>query len=284
MGDFCVAGFHSRIPIRNREKVIIIICRRNKRKLGNNPTYLESPLIPMHIPVIGYMDDYGGSDDFEYEEDETTRMIEGKLNMKFNNIISTILRDYNKYVSYDEQKDNIKDLFENMTKMSSVFRTTEKYEYTVIYEKYSIYKAMTYEISKMKKCLECIGTGDSVFNEFTGGILFVNTDLNSDEYRDYMPYHYCWNQFSQMNGVMSFYNNSTINWKELADSVVNWASFCITLENQNGMFIPCKYAGQNWHFDKEYVNDQKQFLSTMIKEYDKLLLSYEEFEDLDDED
>lgn len=284
MGDFCVSGFHSRIPIRNREKVIAIICRRNKHKLGNNPTYLESSLIPMHIPVIGYMDEYGGSDDFEYEEDETTRMIEGKLHIKFNDIISIILRDYNKYVSYEEQKDNVKNLFENLTKMCSPFHVVEKYEYTVIYEKYSIYKAMTYEIPKMKKCLELIGAGDSVFDEYTGRPLFINTELNNDEYREYMPYHYCWNQFSQMNGVMDFYDNSIINWKELADSVVNWASFCINLEKQNGMFIPCKYAGQIWHFDKIYVKDQKKILKTMIKEYDKLLLSYEEFEDLNNED
>ena len=283
MGDFCIAGFHSRIPIRRGEKVVAIICRRNNRKIGNFPTYLESPLIPMHIPVVGYMDDYGGLDKFEYEEDETTRMIEGKLNMKFSNIIFTILTDYNKYVSYNDQKNNIKKLFDNLTQMCSPFHESEKYEYTVIYEKYSIYKSMTYEIPKMKKCLETIGAGDSVFDEYSGRLLFISTGLNEDEYNDYMPYNYCWNQFSQMNGILDFYDNSTINWKELADKVVEWTSFCVSLENQNGMFIPSKYAGQNWHFDKEYIKEQKEFLSTMINEYDKLLLSDEELQDLNDE-
>lgn len=283
MGDFCVAGFHSRIPIRRGEKIVAIICRRNKRILGNFPTYLESPLIPMHIPVIAYIDDYGGADEIKYEEDETTRMLEGKLNMKFNDIISTILTDYNKYVSYEKQKDNIKNLFDNLTQMCSPFHTSEKYEYTVIYEKYSIYKSMTYEIPKMKKCLELICSGDTVFNEYSGRPLFISTGLNEDEYRDYMPYYYCWNQFSQMKDTMGFYENSTINWKELADKVVEWSSFCVNLEEQNSMFVPCKYAGQNWHFDKEYIKEQKEILSLMIKEYDKLLLSEEELQDLNEE-
>lgn len=271
MGDFCVSGFYSRIPIRNREKVIIIICRRNKFKLGNIPTYLESPLIPMHVPVIGYMNDYGCLDEDEgYEEDETTRMIEGKLNMKFDDIVQTILRDYNKYVSFDEQKDKVKKLFDDMTQMCVPYITKEHYEYTVIYEKYSIYKSMTYEIPKMKECLEYIGVADTVFDEWSGYTSFIKTNL-SENYKDYMPYRYCWNQFTQMNGMLSFYDNSTINWKELADKVVEWSSFCISLERQNGMFIPSKYAGQMWHFDEDYVKEQKEILQKMIEEYDNLL-------------
>ena len=58
MGDFCVSGFFSRVPIKRGETPVSIICKKNKNIL-NIPCYLESSLIPMHIPVIGSMSDYG---------------------------------------------------------------------------------------------------------------------------------------------------------------------------------------------------------------------------------
>ena len=56
MGDFCVSGFFSRVPIKRGETTVAIICKKNNR-ISNIPCYLESPLIPMHIPVIGSMGD-----------------------------------------------------------------------------------------------------------------------------------------------------------------------------------------------------------------------------------
>lgn len=49
----------------------------------------------MHIPVIGSMGDYGVFDD--YDEDETTRILKGKLNMDFIKITEIILYNWNKY-------------------------------------------------------------------------------------------------------------------------------------------------------------------------------------------
>ena len=50
--------FFSRVPIKRGETAVAIICKKNKN-ISNIPCYLESSLIPMHIPVIGSMSDYG---------------------------------------------------------------------------------------------------------------------------------------------------------------------------------------------------------------------------------
>lgn len=89
----CIRIF-SRVPIKRGETAVAIICKKNKN-ISNIPCYLESPLIPMHIPVIGSMGDYGVFDD--YDEDETTRILKGKLNMDFIKITEIILYNWNKY-------------------------------------------------------------------------------------------------------------------------------------------------------------------------------------------
>ena len=48
MGDFCVSGFHSNLPIHRGNKVVAIICKEDHKNVpGNNPCYLDGKLSPI---------------------------------------------------------------------------------------------------------------------------------------------------------------------------------------------------------------------------------------------
>lgn len=282
MGDFCVSGFFSRVPIKRGETAVAIICKKNKN-VSNIPCYLESPLIPMHIPVIGSMGDYGVFDD--YDEDETTRILKGKLNMDFIKITEIILYNWNKYKKYDEQPDAVKDLFTKLDTISKArYAPTEQNEYTVIYEKYSIYKSMTYDIDLMKEILHKIGTYDNIFDYNVNDRIKIEADLQDDKYHDYMPNMYTWNLLSTLPRSMGFYNNSVVNWDVFADATIEWCSFINTLALLNGTFCNSRNAGQSWHYDEQYITEGKKVLQAIMDSYDKLTSHDDEDDDTYEED
>lgn len=282
MGDFCVSGFFSRVPIKRGETAVAIICKKNKN-ISNIPCYLESTLIPMHIPVIGSMGDYGVFD--YYDEDETTRILKGKLNMDFIKITEIILYNWNKYKKYDEQPDAVKDLFTKLDTISKArYASTEQNEYTVIYEKYSIYKAMTYDIDLMKEILHKIGTYDNIFDYNVNDRVKIEADLQDDKYHDYMPNMYTWNLLSTLPRAMGFYNNSVVNWDVFADATIEWCSFINTLALLNGTFCNSRNAGQSWHYDEQYITEGKKVLQAIMDSYDKLTSHDDEDDDTYEED
>ena len=171
MGDFCVAGFHSRLPIYDGNKVVAIICRgREKdRRMSNVPCYLESPLIPFCMPVVGYMNDYGYLDETEYsaETDETIRIIE-ELSGKE---ICKVIKDIVSTSQYEEDK-NVPDFYRKFDRCAQyVPKDAPVGRYYVIYEHYDIYKAMTFEwdgvetyCEKLQTCLDNIKENTSGFS------------------------------------------------------------------------------------------------------------------------
>ena len=145
MGEYCVAGFHSRLPIYNGNKVVAIICRgRNERRMSNSPCYLEGPVVPFAMPIVGYMNDYGYLDEVEEtaETDETIRIIEELTSKNICEVIEDIVS-----TSQYKKDDEVPDFYRKFDDSAVTFHSKDAPvgRYYVIYEHYDIYKEMTWK-------------------------------------------------------------------------------------------------------------------------------------------
>lgn len=145
MGDFCVAGFHSRLPIYNGNKVVAIICRRREdRNMSNQPCYLDDPLVPFCMPIVGYMNDYGYLEYIEEtaDTDETIRILEKVSGESVCEIIKDIVST-SQYKTDDELPEFYRKFDESAVSYRSADEPVGRYH--VIYEHYNIYKEMAPE-------------------------------------------------------------------------------------------------------------------------------------------
>ena len=138
MGDFCVSGFHSHLPIHDGDKAVAFICKHNNEPLSNCPCHLQGVLTPICMPVVGYMGDYGSFEDCEYDENETTRLFEEVTGENFY-VISEKLAEMSNFRT-DE-----KDYPEFFKKFNEFSHSEDGTRYHMIYEHYDVYKAMTFE-------------------------------------------------------------------------------------------------------------------------------------------
>lgn len=284
MGDFCLSGFHSRIPIRGKDKVVAIICKRYNKEISSIPCYLESPFVPMHIPVIGTMGDYGTLE--EYEEDITTELLKSNLNMNFLEISNIIFKYRPGSIKYNKDY-GVTDLFKKLSALELPYSSYTA-TYTIIYEHYAIYKAMTHAIPNMRETLPTLDKQVNIFNKYALDNIPVQIMMEADkEGRDVKdeelekirekydniltPGKYLWNYSSSLQGLNGFYYNSTINWLEHIDKLIEWCSFISTLDYMNGSFIPSMNAGQLWHYDEEYVRSHQHLYQLIACLYERLL-------------
>jgi hypothetical protein len=147
MGDFCVAGFHSHLPIQNGDKVIAIVCKHNNKEFSNTPCYLSGVLTPICMPVVGYMGDYGSIEECEYDEDETTRILKEVTGRKFFEI-SEELAKMSEYRYEHEKYPEFFNVFNQIT------HSDETTRYHMIYEHYDVYKEMASDWDSVKKSIE----------------------------------------------------------------------------------------------------------------------------------
>lgn len=284
MGEFCLSGFHSRIPIRRKDKVVAIICKRNDSEISSVPCYLESPLIPMHIPVVGIMGDYGILD--EYEEDITTDLFKSNFNMDFLEI-SNIVFNYRPGSSKYNEEYGVTDLFKKIRELEYP-HNLDTGTYTLIYEHYAIYKAMTHDIPNMRETLPALDKQVNIFNKYALDNIPVQIMMEAykeernigdeelekirEKYDNILtPGKYLWNYSDSLLGLNDFYHNITINWQKYIDKLIEWCSFISTLDYMNGSFIPSMEAGQSWHYDEEYVRNHQHLHQLIACLYERLL-------------
>lgn len=286
MGEFCLSGFHSRIPLKSRDKVVAIICKRNNDEISAVPCYLESSLIPMHIPVVGTMGDYGILE--EYEEDITTELFKSNLNMDFIEI-SNILFEYRPGSNNYNKEYGVTDLFKKLRELEYPHNLDNTITYTLIYEHYAIYKAMTHDIHNMRKTLPTLDKQVNIFSSYAldnipaqimmeaykKGRNIEDKELEKirEKYDNILtPGKYLWNYNTSLQGLNGFYYNSTINWIKYIDKLIEWCSFISTLDYMNGSFTPSMEAGQSWHYDEEYVKEHQHLHQLIACLYKRLLL------------
>lgn len=284
MGEFCLSGFHSRIPIKSGDKVVAIICKRNNEETSSIPCYLESPLIPMHIPIVGIMGDYGILE--EYEEDITTELFKSNLNMDFIEI-SNIISEYRPGSNSYNEEYGVTDLFKKLRELEYP-HNLDTGTYTLIYEHYAIYKAMTHDIPNMRKTLPTLDKKVNIFNKYALDdipvqIMFeVSKNGKNIEDKEFgeirekynnilTPGKYLWNYSGSLQGLNGFYCSSTNNWLEHIDKLIEWCSFISTLNYMNGSFIPSMEAGQSWHYDEKYVREHQHLHQLIACLYERLL-------------
>ena len=295
MGDFCVAGFHSRLPIYNGDKVVAIICRKNDTPLGNVPHYLSGPLIPFAMPLIGEMNDYGYLD--YIEDNETTAAIEnisGKL-------VIEIIEDICRISQFDKPED-YPEFFMKFDKCVKYNKQTG-IPYHVIYEHYDIYESMTFDwpavknfCNKMDAKLHWMNfyeTADEICNPFHMSMFnpfiwwfehnltrpFDGLDemltIPKDSNGCLSPSTAIYNVASQSIFFMGLYDKEQLNFKTSAEEIAKFCSFINTLEQTYGHFYYSVGAGQEWHHDTGYFKTlshiQKAYNNTLkrLKEHHK---------------
>ena len=153
MGDFCVSGFHSHIPIESSDKVVAIICKHTTNALSNCPCYLKGILVPICMPVVAYMGDYGSIEEDEYEENETTRILQELTGKSFSDI-SESLAQVSEYKMDDKQYPEFYDLFKTFNSCERYYEEYTGTRYHIIYEHYDVYKAMTFEWDYVKQAVK----------------------------------------------------------------------------------------------------------------------------------
>jgi hypothetical protein len=153
MGDFCVSGFHSHIPIEANDKVVAIICKHTTNALSNCPCYLKGILVPICMPVVAYMGDYGSIEEDEYEENETTRILQELTGKSFSDI-SESLAQVSEYKMDDKQYPEFYNLFKTFNSCERYYEEYTGTRYHIIYEHYDVYKAMTFEWDYVKQAVK----------------------------------------------------------------------------------------------------------------------------------
>ena len=148
MGDFCVAGFHSHLPIHRGDKVIAIICKHNDNPMSNCPCYLQGTLTPICMPVVGYMGDYGNFEyEDDYEEDETTKALKKLSDFDFHDITENLCR----MSEYRTEPNECPSFFKEFNEFS---HSEEGTRYHIIYEHYDVYNEMASDWSYVRDSID----------------------------------------------------------------------------------------------------------------------------------
>lgn len=282
MGDFCVAGFHSRLPIYNEDKVVAIICRNNDQHISNCPCYLEGPLVPFCMPMIGYMGDYGHP---EYIEDNETSATLEKLTGR---PACELVRDIGRVHQWTKDEE-LPDFYKTFDKCSKLYNDTNVAgRYYVIYEHYDIYKEMTFKWNSIENYCDLlheklakldfynIGKSEHRLNPFSTSTfsswlwwmehhpiqnlipgMIPKDDLklppDYDEMKHILsPERAIWNIVSQNIYFLCLYNNVQLDIQKAKREIAEFCSFLSTLECMYGHFYYSVAAGQSWHHDETY--------------------------------
>lgn len=319
MGDFCVSGFHSNLPIHRGNKVVAIICKEDHKNVpGNHPCYLDGKLSPIALPIIGEMGDYGYLDN--WEESETTKLIEKYTEMSMSDVFDEIV-----HCSKWDKESKYPEVFKIFDKCG-IYKGEypPQYRYTIIYEHYSVYKAMTYKMDDTRKWLESSAKFQYLFNkafpdvkksEISNAYPNIFSDICgiTEPYRDirFTPgkipefnmqtpeqqeFHMFYAQYRDiekphlncninLTDYMSLYFMGDYDIHNMIDEIIDWVSFVNTLDYIGGHFYYSVSAGQEWHHDKEYREDRRHIFEAMIGILDMFDKEDEELDDdYDDEE
>ena len=269
MGECCISGFYSRLPIHKDDKVACIICRDNDAtKPSSCSTYLDSHILPYCLPIFGHMGDYAQLDD--WEDSETTMALERLCRMTLNDIFYT-LHDFNPW----EDREGAKKLSALLDKNES-----KSHRYFMIFEHYSVYEKIAQgcqlKLVYMEKYLKRIkGTLD--YNIFHDNRHFNISRWMKDLQDDALENH-CRVLVSE---YMNNYNHIGM-WlydkvkyhltNQMIDEIKNWINFLFCFDYYcHGCFVSSANAGQSWHHDKDYTN----FRLDLLQEFKNVLDSHE---------
>lgn len=304
MGDFCVAGFHSHLPIQNGDKVVAIICKHNNKAFSNSPCYLSGILTPICMPVVGYMGDYGSIEECEYDEDETTRILKEVTGLEFFEISEALAR----MSEYRNEHEKYPEFFKVLNHITHSDETTR---YHMIYEHYDVYKEMASDWDSVKKSIdsfiiptknildkngynivlnpfhdfmfaglysdlvEAAGCRDKTLSrnkmqnifDVLGKIRGMYSECEKDEH-SYPPFKLMWNYTNHDMASMSLYDAVQIDLEKAKDDITRFCSFILHFDNvEYGHFYFSTSAGQSWHHDKEMWETRLN----MLKVYEKLI-------------
>ena len=293
MGDFCVSGFHSHLPIHYKNKAVAIICKVNtENTISSVPCYLTGVLSPIAMPIIGEMGDYGTLDN--WEESETTRLLKSLTNMDLKSVFNDIV-SCSEYVKPEEYPE----VFKKLDKCNSYHDSYKQYRYVIIYEHYSVYKSMTYDMNDCRDYLNNIinfiktfykvypdfSTEENIniFDNFNIFIFtFINHHMNINmklkfedmskekqelseiisklfKFRDFYILGYI-----HLKDFMGLYYTDKYDLENMIDDIVDWVSFVNTLNYIGGNFYLSNYANQDWHHDKKYCKLRRKILKSML--------------------
>lgn len=321
MGDFCVSGFHSQLPIHRGNKVVAIVCRRLNNITSNVPCYLDGHLSPLAMPIIGHMGDYGTLDD--WEESETVGLFEKYLNVPIGDLFESISR-----CSQYTENDELPEIYKKLDRIrEGTYSTPSVSRYAIIYEHYSVYKAFTGDMPKYRDYVSKIsgflndfraaypnvpqidavsGVYPNIFSNFIHPCEFITwlkgddeIDCTSDTFKHLKDEFFELRKLSVKNrgitnvgldGFCCLYYMGECDYSKMIDEIIDWTTFINTLSYLGGHFYYSVNAGQSWHHDEDYWKWRKDILNTMIKtidemqEADKNDFDYsDEDDDLDDE-
>ena len=244
------------------------------------------------MPIVGEMGDYGTLDN--WEESETTRLLKSLTNMDLKSVFNDIVScsEYAKPEEYPE-------VFKKLDKCNSYHDSYKQYRYVIIYEHYSVYKSMTYDMNDCRDYLNniinflkafykvypdfSIEENINIFNSFNIFIFtFINHHMNINmklkfedmskekqelseiisklfKFRDFYILGYI-----HLKDFMGLYYTGKYDLENMVDEIVDWVSFVNTLNYIGGNFYLSNYANQDWHHDKKYCKLRRKILKSML--------------------
>lgn len=288
MGDYTVSGFYSRVPIRNHDKAIAIICHDNLETYPcNTPTYLHGTLIPYCLPIYGEMGDYGR---LEYvEESVTTKCLEKLTGLDIINLLDK-LAGVSRWKSDDEK---YKDLFGKLDSdpIVEIALRDKGHRYYVIYEHESIYNKIASEIDfkneytdQYFKILKGHELSFNIFHDNLASTLIElkkwRKEINkltekSFENKERYKVHELMSNYLEAADMILYDKVKYALDDDMTNEIYKWCQFLLIFDFYcHGSFVFSSYSGQDWHHDKEY----KEFRNELFDEFKQLLSRKYEWE------
>lgn len=102
MGCFNKIGFHSKLPIRYGDEIVMFICISDGRIDDDTPCYFNDFLEPIYLPIFGTYNDYGSIENIV--RNNAIEALENALGSDIGEIIETIEENAFKPISTDKDK------------------------------------------------------------------------------------------------------------------------------------------------------------------------------------
>lgn len=114
MGCFNKIGFHSKLPIRYGDEIVMFICFSNGRINDDTPCYFNTFLEPIYLPIFGTYNDYGSIENIV--RNNSIEALENALGADIEMIIESI--EEKAFMPLSKKEENKEDLYDDiLTKM-----------------------------------------------------------------------------------------------------------------------------------------------------------------------
>ena len=254
MGCFNKIGFHSKLPIRYGDEIVMFICISDGCFNDDTPCYFNDFLEPIYLPIFGTYNDYGSIEGIV--RNNAIEVLEKALGSDIGEIIETIEENAFKPISTDKDKwclydDILNKLLETVPSFR-MYMTSEyekNYGLCVTMEHKSVYDTMCglykhleepqeYDFMQLKvasyldKAIENLkNSRKNIFD-----CDFLNRELN--RFANETIYH-------SFHHNMMLVNLVELDYKSLRDIIYNFTHFNYALSFLNGRYDVSSYGSQS---------------------------------------